>query len=166
MGVVTYPTLEHVAMEARPYPTHLLEGCETGLCLFAAAFLGHNDAIHFAEAGLQEVVCIDTDCERLKEMEALYPSGIMGSFDFFCSDAWQYAERAQTEVPFDVVSVDTFTGDVMRRSLDSLELWCDLAHKVVTVTYTPGEAYEVPDGWQESLYERATNVFWLVLERA
>ena len=162
MGAVTYPTLTHVAMEARPYPTHLLEGCETGLVLFAAAFLGHNDAIHFAEAGMRGV-CVDIDRERLDEMRELYPSEWM----FLPFDAFKLAaELAQEEASWDVVSVDTFTGDIMRRSLDSLELWCLLANRLVTVTYTPGEAYEVPQGWKGDLYERATNVYWLVLTRA
>jgi hypothetical protein len=158
---ITYPTLEHVAMEARPYPSHLLEGCETGLVLFAAAFLGHNDAIHFAEAGLR-TTCIDNDGTRLREMRALYPS----EWNFFNYDAWEYArECSYDEVEWDAVSADTFTGSATRRSLDSLELWCSLARKLVTVTYTAGEAYEVPDGWKGELFERATNVYWLVLTR-
>jgi hypothetical protein len=160
---VTYPSLEHIAMQARPYPAHLLEGCETGLVLFAAAFLGHNDAIHFAEAEIEEVWCVDIDAMRLDEMCPLYPA----HWSFRHADAWEYA-RIHSEVgsQYDVVSADTFTGPAMRRSLDSLDLWCSLARKVVTVTYTSGEAYEVPEGWRESLYERATNVYWLVLERA
>lgn len=161
---MTYPTLEHVAMQARPYPSHLLEGCETGLVLFAAAFLGHNDAIHFAEAGIR-TTCVDVDGERLAEMCDLYPS----DWSFHENDAWRfveachiYSERAQ----WDVVSVDTFTGDMMHRSLASLDLWCSLARKVVTVTYVAVTGYEVPEGWQDSLYTRAGDVYWLVLERA
>lgn len=159
---VTYPTLEHVAMQARPYPTHLLEGCETGLVLFAAAFLGHNDAIHFAEMGI-ETTCVDIDGERLSEMRGLYPD----SWRFVESDAWKFADTAYAEeMSYDAVSADTFSGDAMRRSLDSLDLWCSLTRKVVTVTYTAGEAYEVPDGWRGDLYERVTGVYWLVLTRA
>ena len=161
MGVLTYPTLEHVAMNARPYPAELLKGCETGLVLFAAAFLGHNDAIHFAEAGLR-TTCIDVDGRRLIEMSALYPDDWL----FLQWDAWKFADASYAKgMSWDVVSADTFSGDAMRRSLDSFELWCSLAHKVVTATYVAGEAYEVPDGWQGSLFERATNVYWLVLER-
>ena len=54
------------------YPTHLLEGCETGLCLFAAAFLGQNDAAHFEEAGVL-TTCVDIDAERLGQMSFYYP---------------------------------------------------------------------------------------------
>jgi hypothetical protein len=162
VGTVTYPTLEHVAMEARPYPTHLLEGCEIGLVLFAAAFLGHNDAVHFAEAGL-ETTCIDIDRERLFEMRGMYPD----IWTFLNTDAFLWARLMKAgRQKWDVVSADTFAGSAMRRSLDSLDLWCSLARKVVTVTTTAGEPYDVPDGWKGSLFERAPSVFWLVLERA
>ena len=162
MGTVTYPTLEHVAMQARPYPTHLLEGCETGLCLFSAAFLGHNDAVHFAEAGLL-TTCVDSDGERLREIQELYPE----EWGFFEDDAWEFAERWLDTVKWDVVSVDTFTGEVEQRSLKSLGLWCALAEKAVTVTVTNQQlgTYTVPVGWTDSLYARTAGVFWLVLQK-
>lgn len=159
---VTYPTLEHVAMEARPYPTDILKDAETGLCLFAAAFLGHNDAIHMAEAGLRST-CVDIDEDRIDEMRALYPR----DWSFITSDAWTFATAAQELDTFwDVVSCDTFTGDAMRQSLDSLPLWCSLAREAVTVTLTVGAPYTLVDGWKDSLYERGPGVYWLVLERA
>lgn len=163
MVSVTQPTLADIAMEARPYPSELLEGCETGLVLFAAAFLGHNDAVHFAEAGLT-TMCVDIDGHRLKQMQELYPD----DWTFAEVDAWEAASLLLAGRPtqFDAVSVDTFTGAATRRSLDSLELWCSLARRLVTITYTAGEAYEVPEGWKGALYERATNVYWLVLTRA
>jgi hypothetical protein len=162
VGVVTYPTLEHIAQEARPYPAHLLEGCETGLLLFAAAFLGHNDAIHFAEAGMR-CVCIDTDAKRLREMRELYPE----DWTFLPDNAWHFANVATGKTMFDAVSVDTFTGDQMRRSLESLELWCSLARDLVTVTITDDMfgKYDCPERWQPSLFHRANDVHWLVLTR-
>lgn len=158
----TYPTLEHVAQQARPYPTHVLVGAETGLVLFAAAFQGHNDAVHFAEAGLK-TMCVDIDGPRLAEMAQVYPD----DWQFAVDDAWKFADAAYTlGEQWDVVSADTFTGDVMHRSLDSLPLWCSLARRAVTVTLTVGEAYKLPEGWLDTqLYERATGVYWLVLER-
>jgi hypothetical protein len=157
---VTYPTLEHVAMQARPYPSHLLEGCKSGLCLFAAAFLGHNDAIHFAEAGI-DTMCVDTDRERLREMAALYPD----SWSFQAADAWQFAEIWSGGFQWDAVSVDTWTGDLMLRALGSLDLWCSLARKFVTCTITH-EIDDLPqiDGWLPWLSPRSGNVDWLVLE--
>lgn len=161
MGSLTYQTLEHVAMQGRPYPVAELEGCESGLALFAAAFLGHNDAIHFAERGMQGT-CVDINGERLSEMADLYPEG----WGFHCDDAWAFAQRNTGRRKWDAVSADSFTGTIMERSLDSLGLWCSLARKVVTVTLTTGAAYSVPQCWMGSLYERATGVYWLVLTRA
>lgn len=163
MGVVNYPTLEHVAMQARPYPAHRLEGCETGLVLFAAAFLGHNDAAHFAEAGVV-TTCVDIDGRRLREMQMLYPS----SWAFITADAWEQADEfGKQRVTFDAVSCDTWTGDLMHRALASLDLWCSVARKFVTVTIVPEEVAElhVPEGWTASLYPRSERVSWLVLTR-
>lgn len=162
MDAVTYKTLEYVAMSARPYPTHLLTGCETGLVLFAAAFLGHNDAIHFAEAGL-EGTCCDIDAERLEEMKRLYPD----NWTFVAGDAWELAqEAADADLQWDVVSVDTFTGEATDRSLSSLDLWCRLARRVVTATITDEvSVIDVPGGWTLSLYPRSDTVSWLVLSR-
>jgi hypothetical protein len=163
MGTVTYPSLEHVAQQARPYPTHVLEGCETGLVLFAAAFLGHNDAIHFAEAGIR-TLCVDVDEERLREMEQLYPA----DWGFHANDAWEFARAVEGYPVADVVSADPFTGDMMARVLSSLELWCSLARKavVVGITLDLTSAYATPTGWNASLFHRANDVYWLVLEHA
>lgn len=153
-------TLEHVAQQARPYPSEKLVGCSTGLVLFAAAFAGHNDAIHFAEAGI-ETTCVDLDHERLAAMARIYPS----SWKFHVDDAWRYAEDALANgETFDAVSVDTFTGDAERRSIESLDLWTSIANRLVTATFTGG-FFELPYGWRDSLVERATGVYWLVLER-
>lgn len=164
MATVSYPTLEDVAMEARPYPADRLHGCETGLVLFAAAFLGHNDAIHFAEAGLK-TTCIDVDGPRLSEMRALYPD----DWEFVERDAWEYAEECRLTglYQWDAVSADTFTGAPTIRSLGSLALWCSLARRLVTVTITDAEPVPpIPAGWLTSYFERARGVHWLILERA
>ena len=162
MGVVTYPTLEHVAMEARPYPTHVLEGCETGLCLFAAAFLGHNDAIHMAEARLTGT-CVDVDEKRLAEMRELYPE----RWEFIAADAWQYADAAWSlERWWDVVSVDPFTGDAMTRASESIRLWCSLARRAVVLGWRTGTPVTFPDAnWSVDSMQRAADIYWLVLRR-
>lgn len=161
MAAVTYPTLEHVATEARPYPTYLLEHAETGLCLFAAAFMGHNEAIHFA---LEEVqtTCVDIDQEKLHVMTDLYPE----DWTFLCCDAWDFAEaHAEKGKRWDVVSVDTFRGNATERSLVSLELWCSIADKAVVATLEDGQTYKVPEGWTAQHFRRNSEVFWLVLTR-
>jgi hypothetical protein len=168
MGVVEYATLEHVSMQARPYPAHLLEGCDTGLCLFAAAFLGHNDAIHFAEAGIVGT-CLDVDEARLQAMRAIYPR----EWSFHTADAWEWARGAREEAfVWDVVSADSFTGAMLRRSLDSLDLWCSLARELVTATIVaprewprPPDWLHIPEGWEWSMHPRSGTVYWLVLTR-
>ncbi len=153
------PPLDKISAQARPYPAHLLNGCETGLCLFSAAFDGWNDAIHMARNDL-ETTCVDIDATRLLEMRDLYPE----SWTFLAADAWEFAERVR--IRWDAVSVDTFTGEATERSLQSLDLWCSLANKVVTVTLTDGAGYETPTGWLAWTFPRSGVVSWLVLEKA
>lgn len=161
MGSMSYATLEHVAMQARPYPVHLLEGHRTGLLLYAAGFLGHNDAVHYALSGL-ECTAVDTDAERLGEMRRLYEQG----WTFVNADAVSYAEAAaEGDVFWDCVSVDPFTGEAMEQALGRLELWCSVARHLVTVGCRRGDSWRVPAGWRSHLYERVAGVYWLTLER-
>jgi hypothetical protein len=156
-----YASLEHVAMEARPYPTYLLENAETGLCLFSAAFMGHNEAVHFALEDVQ-TTCIDIDSVKLEAMAGLYPE----HWKFICRDAWEFAEEAAKKGKrWDVVSVDTFRGNATLRSLASLDLWCAIADEAVVATLEDGQSYEKPDGWKPHLLRRNSEVFWLVLTR-
>lgn len=160
MSTIHYPTLEHVAMEARPYPTQHLKNCETGLVLFSSAFLGHNDAIHFAEAGIR-TTCVDTDGERLAEMKALYPD----DWTFVQEDAWTFAQ--ETWDFWDVVSLDPFTGDTMDKVMADLPLWATLARMVLIVGSTRLlKNSEVPDRWiPQAPVVRAHNVFWLAMTK-
>jgi hypothetical protein len=158
---VAYRTLENVACEARPYPTYLLEGAETGLCLFSAAFMGHNDVIHFALEGV-EATCVDVDEVKLAAMQAIYPE----QWTFVCRDAWEFAaEAARDGRSWDIVSVDTFRGNATERSLADLGAWCALADKAVLATLEKGQTYETPEGWTDNLFVRNSEVFWLVLTR-
>jgi hypothetical protein len=159
--VVLEGRLAELSREARAYPVHLLREGGTGLCLFAARFYGVNDAINMARNSM-ELTLVDTS-ERVLEMADMYE----------CSahqmDAWDFATlMSATRNQWDAVSVDTYTGDICRRSLDSLELWCSLARDVVTATHVLGMPYTVPDGWTDSLFDRnpKNGVNWLVLTRA
>ena len=158
--VVLEGRLAALSREARDYPVHLLRDGGTGLCLFAARFYGVNDAINMARNRM-ELTLVDTS-DRVLEMGEMYEC------DRWQMDAWEFAEDSRTyELKWDAVSVDTYTGDICRRSLDSLELWCSLAHDVVTATHVLGMPYTVPDGWSDSLFERnpRNGVNWLVLTR-
>jgi hypothetical protein len=159
---VAYPTLEDIASRAGYYPTHLLEDARTGLCLFSAAFMGHNDVIHFA---LNDVAttCVDVDADKLTTMTALYPEG----WRFVCRDAWEFAaEAAANGDRWDVVSVDTFRGNATERSLAGLDVWCAVANRAVVATLEDGQTYETPDGWTADTVRRNSTVLWLVLTRS
>lgn len=163
-SIVLAPPLDSISLEARPYPADMLDGCRTGLLLFAAAFLGVNDGIHFARKQLV-CTCVDTNEERLSRMEALYPPEWL----FEAEDAWEFARAAQERgKTWDAVSVDTFTGNATHRSLDSLELWCSLANRCLTVTVAKGQECEIPDGWHGYLFPREASheiAAWLVMQR-
>ena len=160
MKVLDAP-LDTISRAARPYPAWLLSGCDTGLCLFAAAFLGHNDAIHFARYELQ-TTCVDRDAERLEEMAHLYPP----DWDFLADDSWEFAEAARERGErWDGVSVDTFLGDATDRSLTTIDLWCSLADRFVTMTVPANTIPETPGGWRPTIFVRSTQASWLMLER-
>ena len=153
--------LDRVRAKAGPYPVHLLEGCEDGLLLFGAAFLGANDGVHFLDAGLRSVV-VDIDEPKLLGMEKLYPV----DWSFIPADAWDITGLVGSwQRQWDAVSVDSWRGDLEDRSLHSLELWCSLARKFVTVTLSYGSSFVCPVGWTFSLMPRSGNARWLILER-
>jgi hypothetical protein len=153
--------LGELSREARVYPAHLLREGGTGLCLFAARFYGVNDAIHMARNSMR-ITLVDI-ADRVHEMADIYEGSVGRQ-----GDAWDLAVSFRDEgMQWDAVSVDTFTGDPARRSLDSLDLWCQLARDVVTVTHVDGMDYTVPDGWTDSLFQRNARggINWLVLTR-
>ena len=161
MTVVLDPPLDRVSLQARPYPADMLPPGGSGLLLFAAGFLGVNDAIHFARRRMV-CMCVDTNQARLAAMRLLYPH----NWAFTAADAWQFAEAAKADgAGWDVVSVDTFTGDATDRSLETLDLWCSLARHAVTATVMYGHDYTAPDGWSSYLFPRSDRAAWLVLQR-
>ena len=158
---VLAPPLDKVSEQATPYPGDMLRYGESGLCLFAAAYLGANDAIHMARKDMV-VTCVDRNASRLDEMADLYPP----HWEFHAQDAWMFAElAASNDQRWDIVSVDTFTGNATNRSMETLELWCSLAHRAVTATIAVGQEYVCPDGWRDSLFHRSFLASWLVLRR-
>lgn len=160
MTVLAAP-LDKISREARPYPSFRLPEAGTGLCLFAAAFLGVNDAIHMARKDMT-VTCVDVDRDRLSAMAELYPD----TWRFEHADAWEYATLMRDSgAEWDAVSIDTFTGDASRRSTRTLDLWCSLATKIVTVTVGEHDEWAAPPGWEEWVYPRSDLAAWLVLER-
>jgi hypothetical protein len=106
------------------------------------------------------VNCVDTNATALEQMQELYPS----DWTFEHRDAWAYARDSL--MMWDVVSVDTFTGDATDRSIETLDLWCSLARRLVTATVGKGQAWTAPDGWEGALFDRGGHLAdWLVLTR-
>lgn len=143
------------------YPLHALEGCESALVLFAAAFHGIQDAVWIADAGLT-ATCVDVDARRLGEMVLAYPEG----WEYVPGDAYVYATL--TERVWDVVSLDPSSGQ-FQACADRLELWCSRARHVVILGCGDDTEIVVPDGWTltEKLWRSrfSGGVFWAVLER-
>lgn len=158
------PAMPYLEQNARPFPFEVLEECETGLCLFAGAFYGQNDAVHFAMSGVR-TTCVDTDGEKIEAMRDVYPP----DWAFVEADAWTYAEAARREeMVWDAVCVDPFRGDAMDRSMETLDLWFELAGRVL-IAGTTTFPFVVPASWgvrSAKYVERVRGTYWLVLERA
>lgn len=143
------------------YPRTHLDGCESALVVFAAAFMGAQDAIWIHDAGLT-ATCIDNDIDRLDPMQNLYPS----DWEFLCVDAYEWLETA--EGVWDVVSVDSPTGH-FERCAERLPIFCRLARRLVILGVGTKTKFGAPDGWEvvdcikRSDYEGG--VYWAVLCR-
>lgn len=162
MGAVT---LEQVRSVAAPslYPRRVLEGCESALVLFSAAFHGQQDAVWIAEAGLT-AECVDSDAVKVAEMVYAYPAGWIHTV----ADVFEYAARAaRLGMRWDVVSLDP-PSNLFVRCAFMLPLWCQLARKAVVLGCEGRDLAAVPDGWQETERLRRSHflggVYWAVFE--
>ena len=144
------------------YPVHLLDGCETALVLFSAAFWGRQDAWHLAESGL-EGTCVDLDWRKLREMAEVYPP----DWQFVTADVFDYAH--QHEGGWDVVSADPFTNQ-MDETAAMIDVLCSLADRLVVLGTGRETKVEAPDGWAvtERIKRSAFTggIYWTVLEPA
>lgn len=140
------------------YPGFVLEGAETALIMFAAGFLGKQDAYWIAEAGIR-ARCVDEDLEKLGQMRDLYPA----DWSYRVADVFEWSD---TKV-YDIVSLDPWTQD-FQRCADMLGKWCAIAGRAVVLGTGVGTRVEAPDGWHVSDVRRRSDydggVFWHVLE--
>lgn len=143
------------------FPCDRLTG-EDALVLFAAAFLGRQDAFWIAEAGLLGT-CVDLDQKKLREMEELYPAG----WNFLYAEVFEFANA--TQGVWDVVSIDCPSG-AFHRCARLLPLWCGLAERLVILGTSPTTRIDPPPGWElvdrrhRSTFKGGTE--WAVLEPA
>lgn len=157
-------TLETVRKSAAPhtFPRHVLDGCATGLVLFAAQWHGKQDAIWLAEAGIKGT-CVDTNADRLAEMATLYPDG----WEYLAEDVFEFA--TMTERMWDVVTIDCPTN-LFDRCAGWAAKWCSLARWAVVLGSGGAPELDLPMGWRvsETLQRSsfAGGVYWTVLEPA
>lgn len=155
-------TLGHVRDEGAgdSYPRGLLARCDNALVLFAAAFLGRQDAYWVADAGVR-ATCVDTDQARLAEMEALYPR----DWQFIAADAFAYAEG--TDRRWDLVSVDC-PSDAFEKCASLVGTWCSIAEVAVVLGNGLGVRVVAPDGWRVTETRKRSDfvggTYWAVLE--
>lgn len=144
------------------FPSHKLTGLSTALAGFCAGFLGRQDCIFLADAGMA-ATCVDLDAVKLVEMEHLYPA----NWRFVCDDIYDFAERlAVYGHVYDLVCLDPPTGQFDRVE-ELLPLWCGLADRLV-VFGSWGQIMDAPDGWQVTRHVWRSRfrggVYWTVLE--
>lgn len=150
----------------RTFPRSVLRGCETGLCLFAAGFLGRQDAVWMADAGLK-VTCVDHDEPKLRQMMDLYPD----SWSYRAYDVFEYVTTIrQFVVKFDVVTVDC-PSNMFGEAVEYLPEFCELALRAVVLGSTPTEPIQPPVGWKVTQERKRSDyvpagVYWTVLEKA
>ncbi len=153
-------TLEALRQEGdrAAFPHRYLQGLNTALVLFAAAFKGKQDACWIAEAGLT-ATCVDIDHVTLAEMKPLYPDG----WEFFIGDAYAFNPGRV----WDVVTVDCPSGQ-FDRAAEAVAKWTALASHVVMLGTGNETNVDPPDGWAvtDTVYRSsyAGGVYWTVLE--
>jgi hypothetical protein len=158
VAVVTMDTIRATS-NRRAFPREILEGSETALVLFAAAFHGGQDAIHVADAGMT-ATCVDTDAEKLGEMVLAYPEG----WEYVTGDVFTYTSI--TERTWDVVTLDP-PSNQFQSVADALPLWCELAKHAVLLGVGHDTTVTVPPGWQTAELRWRTRflggVYWQVI---
>jgi hypothetical protein len=152
--------LDSIYVRAGAYPTDILADCERALVMFGAAFLGVNDAIYMAAAGLADVTVVDIDAGKLDAMQRLYPR----TWEFVLADAFDFLDgQLGAGTRYDVVSADPFT-DLMPRCRAELPSLCALARHSVVLGIEHRLVFDPPQGWRSRRIERSELADWMVLE--
>lgn len=146
----------------KTYPVELLADCGDALILFAAGFLGRQDGIWIADAGLP-AVCVDLRLELLHEMAAIYPP----EWQFVHGDVYDLLGLDALPTA-DLVSVDCPSGH-FDRCADLLDQICALARRHVVIGCGVDTEIFPPAGWTLEPKRRrssfAGGTFWAVLRR-
>lgn len=150
------------ATDPMNFPLELLNADDTALVVFAAGFMGVQDAYWIRQAGMV-ATCMDDDPVKLAEMAPLYPA----TWEFILADAYSYALTETTRRQWDVVTLDPWTNN-MDKCASFIREWCRMAHKAVVIGTGVSTYVEAPDGWEVTDKRKRTEydggVYWTVLE--
>ncbi len=149
--------------DAALYPADALDGLSTAFMGFCAAFLGRQDCVQVADAGL-DAVCVDIDQPRLDLMRPLYPSG----WEFVHADVFNYAQMRYAQGGrWDVVSLDPPTN-LFQDVADTANLWCSMARRVVILGSGFHTVVDEPNGWKVTEIVRRSHfrggAYWTILK--
>ncbi len=120
---------EQLRAQADPkiFPTDIVNGSESALSFFCAAFLGVNDAVHLHKKGLKELLLVDVNEEKLNAMREIYLGDEVG---FEHGDAFRVARALRHRGrKFDIVITDPWSNIMQRTSVTDLPLFAALANK-------------------------------------
>jgi hypothetical protein len=145
------------------YPRERLKGVSSALMGFCAAFMGRQDCIWVADAGIK-ATAVDTELEHLELMRVAYPDG----WEFVNADVYDYAAKRYAEgVSYDLVSLDPSTnqfGEVAALCA----LWCSIADKCVIFGTDQDTEINPPFGWREAdrvfRSVKYGGTYWAILE--
>ena len=142
MATMTFEKLLKSA-EGNVFPSDKIKGCHSALVLFAAAFLGRQDAVWLAAEGIKGT-CIDLDQEKLDVMRRVYPKG----WKFLCADVYEFVSL--TDNTYDVVTIDCPTNH-FEKVAEMPNLWTMLANKIVVLGSNDKTHKEIkaPGGWRK-----------------
>lgn len=147
-----------VTMTATRYPTRVLTGGDA-LVLFAAGFLGVQDAAHVRDAGMR-ATCVDIDGDKIADMAAVYPS----DWEWVVGDVFDDRMNLRD---WDVVSLDPPTSLFDKCAL-WVGTWCDMARRAVVLGTGIGTEVDPPAGWHITEVMPRSNfqggVYWTVIE--
>lgn len=144
------------------YPVDALSGVDSALMLFCAGFYGASDCVHLANLGIEHVVAVDRDREKIEAMRAIYPK----TWEFLVADAYEICKRS---LVVDFLGVDPPVNG-SERALRSLSRFCEIARRRIVIGTTL-EAYEqttiaVSNEWRRrDPLMRNDRACWLVWER-
>lgn len=145
------------------YPRDRLDDIETALMCFCAAFVGRQDCIWLADAGIS-ATAIDTDEYGIEVMKRAYPD----SWEFVTGDVYDYAAKRYAEgMSYDLVSLDP-SSNQFDQAADLCPLWCGIADKLVIIGTGEKTVISPPFGWKETdrvfRSPRYGGCYWAVLE--